>query len=289
MALFDDVLLTVDFDRTLTAPDSSIPQRNLEAIDYFIKNGGSFTVNTGRSAATFWMYLDTLPVNAPFLLYNGSAAYEKGALFQIKEIDLPLWQTIQEVAEQFPDMNLEIQGADMHYLVNPREEMIALYEAMNWRYTPAVFGADVGPFMKFALFGKPRVPAVSDLFSATKEEEAQFAEAVKWLEKKYGDKVEIFLSAPRIIDVHAKGVSKNAAARALQKRLGKKILVCVGDAENDVAMLDGADYAFCPADGVVADRYETVCECALGAVADVIYKKIPEILGFPLDSETILC
>ena len=61
--------------------------------------------------------------------------------------------------------------------------------------------------------------------------------------------------------------------------MGKKILVCVGDAENDISMLDGADYAYCPADGVVADRYETVCNCADGAVADVIYKKIPEILG----------
>ena len=32
MGRFDRVLLTVDFDRTLTAPDSSIPERNLQAI-----------------------------------------------------------------------------------------------------------------------------------------------------------------------------------------------------------------------------------------------------------------
>ena len=47
--MFSDVLLTVDYDRTLTAPDSTIPERNLEAIRYFIANGGTFTVNTGRS------------------------------------------------------------------------------------------------------------------------------------------------------------------------------------------------------------------------------------------------
>ena len=50
-------------------------------------------------------------------------------------------------------------------------------------------------------------------------------------------------------------------------------------------MLNGADYAYCPADGVVANRYETVCNCADGAIADVIYKKIPEILGLCLDIE----
>ena len=73
-------------------------------------------------------------------------------------------------------------------------------------------------------------------------------------------------------------MSKIKAARKLQHRLGKKLLVCVGDAENDISMLDGADYAYVPADALLKDRYETVCPCAEGAVADVIYKKIPEIL-----------
>lgn len=54
--------------------------------------------------------------------------------------------------------------------------------------------------------------------------------------------------------------------------------MCVGDAENDLTMLRGADYAFCPADGVVAKEFPNVCKCADGAVADVIYEKIPEIL-----------
>ena len=35
MALYSDVLLTVDYDRTLTGPDAVIPQRNLDAIHYF--------------------------------------------------------------------------------------------------------------------------------------------------------------------------------------------------------------------------------------------------------------
>ena len=280
MGRFSDVLLTVDFDRTLTGPDSTIPQRNLEAIEYFMENGGAFTVNTGRSVATFWKYLDTIPHNAPFLLYNGSAAYENGQLTQLKIIDLDVWETIRTVHGLFPDMNLEIQGTKVHYLVEQKPEMVALYENMQWRHAPAVFDADVGPFLKFTLFGEPRKPVVADMFEGTPEEIRRFEEAEAQIRALYGDKVEIFRAAPRIIDVHAKGVSKINAARQLQKTMGRKLLVCVGDAHNDIPMLDGADYAFCPADGVVADRYETVCECALGAVADVIYKKIPEILAF---------
>ena len=39
MADFSQVLLTVDYDRTLTGPDSKVPQRNVEAVRWFIENG----------------------------------------------------------------------------------------------------------------------------------------------------------------------------------------------------------------------------------------------------------
>jgi len=279
MCLFDKVLLTVDFDRTLTAPDSTIPQRNLEAIEYFMAEGGTFTVNTGRSTSTFAKYLETLPRNAPLLLYNGSAAYDKGALQDLRILDLDLWETMAQMEALFPEMNLEVQGVSNHYLINSRPEMEALYRAQSWRFSQAKPGDDLGPFIKFALFGEIRDTTVGHLFYGSVEELARLDFAQKEIKRLYGDKVEVYRAAPRIIDVHSKGVSTLNAARSLQAKLGKEILVCVGDAENDVTMLDGADYAYCPADGVVADRYETVCNCADGAVADVIYKKIPEILG----------
>jgi len=279
MARFDDILLTVDFDRTLTDPEGKIPQRNFEAIEYFMANGGTFTMNTGRSVATFWKYLDLIPHNAPFLMYNGSASYEDGQLTQLIPIDLDPWDTLHTMRKLFPKLNLEVQGPKFHYLVEPQPELVALYDHQQWRYVIAKDGQPVEPFIKFALFGKPQEPVVGDLFRITPEEEAMFREAETTIRKLYEGKVEVFRAAPRIIDVHARGVSKIAAARALQTRLGKKLLLCVGDAENDISMLDGADYAYCPADGVVADRYETVCNCAEGAVADVIYKKIPEITG----------
>ena len=279
MLSYSDILLTVDFDRTLTGPDSVIPKRNLEAIEYFMAQGGSFTVNTGRSTSTFWQYLDTIPVNAPFLLYNGSAAYEKGQLSLLRPIDLDVWQVMADMTRLFPEMNLEIQGTDIHYLINAKPDMVALYDNLQWRYAHAQWGQDVGPFIKFSLFGKARKPVVADMFTGSEEELRRFDEAERTIRELYAGKVEVFRAAPRIIDVHAKGVSKINAARDLQAKLGKKILVCAGDAENDIPMLDGADYSYCPADGVVADRYETVCCCGEGAVADVIYKKIPEILA----------
>ena len=281
--MFSDILLTVDFDRTLTGPDSKIPPRNIEAIEYFMANGGRFTVNTGRSVATFWKYLDKLPVNAPYLLYNGSATYQQGKLQNLKTIDLDVWQTMEAVHRLFPEMSLEIQGTQVHYLINPQPDMVTLYDKLGWRYEIAQWGQDVGPFLKFAMFGKATRPEVASMYEGCDAELRRFDEAESLLREMYKDTVEVFRAAPKIIDVHAKGVSKIAAARQLQQDLGKNILVCVGDSWNDIPMLDGADYAYCPADAELRDHYKTVCECGKGAVADVIYKKIPEILAAHLD------
>ena len=283
--MFSDVLMTVDFDRTMTGPDSKIPQRNLDAVMFFMENGGTFTVNTGRSVASFRKHLDKVPVNAPILLYNGSARWENGGLTHIKLLDMDLWETVAAVQKEFPGMNLEIQGVDCHYLIDPTEDFIAFYDALKWSYKIVKPGDDLGPFMKFALAGSPRSKSVATLFDISEKEDAAFDAAQERLMELWGDKIVVFRAAPRIIDVHAKGVSKIAAARQLQAELGKKILVCAGDAENDIPMLEGADYAFCPAGSVVADRFPNVCNCADGAIADVIYKKIPEILGFALDIE----
>ena len=279
MALFDDILLTVDYDRTLTGPDSVVPERNWEAVRYFVENGGTFTMNTGRSTTTMRDLLYTLPANAPLLLYNGSAAWDKDHLTDLRIIDVPMWEMLDAVKESFPEMNLEIQAVDNHYLLDARPEFAALYEKMHWNWAPAVQGADYGPFIKIASYGPVRKPAMSDMYDCSREDQARFDALDAFLRERWGDKIEVFRAAPRIIDVHAKGVSKGAAALKLKEKLGKKILVCVGDADNDITMLDAADYAYCPADGVVADRYETVCKCGDGAVADVIYKKIPAILG----------
>jgi HAD superfamily hydrolase (TIGR01484 family) len=280
---FSDILLTVDYDRTLTAPDSTVPQRNLEAIQYFMDNGGLFTVNTGRSLPMARPLLERLPFNAPLLLYNGSAAYENGQLINPRPIEMDMGETLRKVAEAFPDLTVELQGVHAH--VNFKKDAIweKFVEKQGADFAYAKFGDDLGPFLKFALAGSPRKKSVATLFESDEGELELFDAAQARILELWGDKVEVYRAAPRIIDVHAKGVSKIAAARQLQQELGKKILVCVGDAENDIPMLEGADYAFCPADGVVANRFETVCNCADGAIADIIYKKIPEILGISLD------
>ena len=280
MGIYSDILLTVDYDRTLTAPDSSIPARNLEAIRYFMENGGAFTVNTGRSVAMTRAFRDVVPVNAPLLLYNGSGAYDlqRGEMEFVHEIPLNQGDVVRKCMEVFPDMTVEVQSIMAHHRFAENPAWDAFSDHNRCARMASQPDDDLGPFIKFTLYGEIRDVTVADLYNATPEELRRMDEVEETLRQLFGDSCEVFRAATRIIDVHAKGVSKCRAARELQQRLGKKILVCVGDGENDVSMLRGADYAFCPGDAIVADRFENVCDCAEGAVADVIYKKIPEIL-----------
>ncbi|MBQ7330632.1 MAG: HAD-IIB family hydrolase [Oscillospiraceae bacterium] len=279
MGLFDQVLLTVDYDRTLTGPDSAVPQKNLEAIGYFMENGGAFTLNTGRSLPYAREVLANVPRNAPALVYNGSVAVDAdGSIRFCQTIDLPVEQTMEKVCQAFPDLNVVVQGLEAHYHFQPEDYWKNYVPKPGSIHRWAEKGMDYGPFIKFNVYGGKEGDGIYRLFTGTEEEIRRMDEAVAWLEENYGDKLVVFRSGARLLNVHAKGVSKLTGARKLQKLLGKQILVCVGDEGNDLPMLEGADYAFCPADGNLAHLFPNVCNCADGAVAEVIYEKIPDIL-----------
>ena len=86
---------------------------------------------------------------------------------------------------------------------------------------------------------------------------------------------------PGGVDLIAKGGGKRTAILRYLELYGIKTeeTIAFGDAENDLTMMRDADFAFAPEDGIIAKQFPNVCKCADGAVADVIYKKIPEILG----------
>ena len=279
MPLFSDILLTADYDRTLTDMNGQVPQRNLEAIRYFMDNGGHFTVNTGRSLPQSTLVRQTMPMNAPFLCYNGSLAIdEQDNILLCEEIDLPLEETIQAVCEAFPDLNVDVHGISAHIGFQPTGCWETYYAARQCNYYLAQKGQDHGPFIKFNVYGELRDDTFYQIFSGTPEEIARMDQAEAWLKEHLGDKVMVYRSGARILNIHPPHVSKLTSARALQKQLGKKILVCVGDEENDLPMLEGADYSFCPADSALAHRFTNVCPCGDGAVADVIYNELPKIL-----------
>lgn len=278
--MFSHILISCDFDRTLTAPDSTIPQRNLDAIRYFMENGGAFTVNTGRSLAMSRALLARVPVNAPVILYNGGAAYDlqKEAFLFCHTISLDPAETCARIREISGDLIVEIQGVEAHYNYVSDPGWLEFYDA---NCCPArVIDADtpIGPFLKMSIYGPLTSSTVSSLFSGSEELAARYDYVEQQLKATFGNQFSYARASRWMLDLNAAGATKGVAARELANRLGRKTLVCIGDEFNDLTMMEEADFAYCPADGSLADRYETVCGCAEGAVADVIFEKLPKIL-----------
>ena len=98
MGKFDGVLLASDFDNTILnterprrtgCPIPPISQRNVEALRYFMDNGGRFAVATGRALPAFRMFAEQVPMNAPAVVCNGGALYDFKTERYLETMELP--------------------------------------------------------------------------------------------------------------------------------------------------------------------------------------------------------
>ena len=274
MTDFSDILLVADFDRTITAPDSSIPQANLDAIRYFMDRGGLFTVGTGRSAPMFRPHHAKVPTNAPLILYNGAAAYD----YATETLSGAVWmdtgrELLEYITESFPDLWLEVQGVDVHYLIGENPAREAFYTAQGVAHRTVTVAEAPARYHKLAIFGAFHGLDVGQFYSGTPEEIERFGVCCEKIMRDWPGLI-ADRAAPRIIDLQASRGGKGRAARDLAKRLGRPILVCAGDAMNDASMLLEADLAFAPADCAEEVRALGVCRivrsCAEGAIAGVV-------------------
>lgn len=274
MTDFSDILLVSDFDRTLTAPDSSIPAANVDAIRTFTARGGLFTVGTGRSAPMFRPYYERVPTNAPLILYNGAAAYD----YRTETLSGAVWmptgrELLAYLTESFPELWLEVQGVDAHYLIGEEPTREAFYRSQGVACKRVELEDAPARYHKLALFGRFRNMSVGQFYSGTPEEDACFTACCAQIMRDW-PMLRADRAAMRIIDLQDRRASKGAAARALARRLGRGTLVCAGDAMNDASMLLEADLAFAPADcdpGVTAlGCCRPVRPCAEGSIAGVV-------------------
>ena len=274
MTDFSDVLFVADFDRTITAPDSTIPQANIDAIRCFTAHGGLFTVGTGRSAPMFRPHHAKVPTNAPLILYNGAAAYDyaaetlSGAVWMNTGRDL-----LEYITETFPDLWLEVQGVDAHYLIGENPAREAFYRSQGVAHKTVTVAEAPTRYHKLAIFGEFRGLDVGQFYGGDPEEIERFGFCCEKIMRDWPGLI-ADRAAPRIIDLQASRGGKGRAARDLADRLGRPILVCAGDAMNDASMLLEADLAFAPADCAPEVKVLGVCRivrpCADGAIAGVV-------------------
>lgn len=278
MANYKDILITSDFDNTLASQYAIIPSRNISAIQLFMDRGGAFTVNTGRSFPLFRPEMEKAPANAPFIISDGSIVYDRQCdeILLLQEIPIKWTQFYRRIREQFPMVWLEFQGIQDHKLCRMNAAWEEFWSKIRVPHSYALPEEELGPFLRCDIYSKMTTPSTQEHGRSSHEEIVPMDNVAQWLTREYGDVVSL-LCYPGHIEVHPKSTNKGHRAQWLKQKLQKKILICIGDSENDIPMLDIADFAFCPKGSVLSSRYPTVCNCADGALADLIENVIPTL------------
>ena len=262
MGKFDGVLLVSDFDDTLYSGQNQVAPRNLEALDYFIAQGGRFTVATGRAHRTFAPYAHLVPLNAPAVLSNGSALYDFQAGKMVLQTFLPptVLSDFQAVCEMFPPLALEAYHGEDIYAYRPNHVTDAHMVKVGTDYTQVSDLRDIPlPWTKAIL----------------QQDWDKLAPVQPWFLERYGERYEAIFSNRVYLEITEKGSNKGGMVKRLAQLLGvaPEHVYCVGDNQNDIPMLACSAIPFAPSNCSQHVRdfgARVLCSCEEGVMGDVV-------------------
>jgi Cof subfamily protein (haloacid dehalogenase superfamily) len=236
MGKFKNSVLISDFDGTLVNKNGVISKENIDAINYYIENGGIFCGATGRTHLGVDIMRDALPIVAPWILFNGAGVYDfrSGQFVHIDSIEsVTLLPIARAVMEKLPHMNVQVTTNRMQYFVNPsgRPDPIVIEE--NQVYEEKNIDEITEPWIKL-------------IFNGSKEDLKKIEMII--LDKLDQDSFRYFYSGKAYLEIMGRKVSKGTGLKALVESLPENIekIYAIGDYYNDVELLRGADISAAP-------------------------------------------
>ena len=252
MARYDGVLLCSDFDGTLSDKKTISPE-NIEAIKYFQKNGGLFTLASGRFSTILDEMKDFFVPNTYAILLNGSQIFD--------------FENGKYVYEGTMPMEILDFAYGLFYEINEISELIF------YTYNDLlVYNRDGVDFKTFC--SNLPLPIFKMIFKVPREHSDEIT--AKIIQRAQG-KYNVGRSWVHGIDVQSVNDNKGLAVKRLRNMLGERIekVVCVGDYENDIPMLQAADIAYAVENAipsVKAIAHKVTVSNTSSAIAKIIYE-----------------
>lgn len=261
MGRFDGILICSDWDGTLFT-NGTVPEESSNAIRYFQENGGLFTVCSGRAPEFLNNYSHLVRPNTYALCYNGALI-----------CDLDSGEVIRSsfaTEEIFDVMNVVLSCGATFKTVNVSIDRDGKRDLLH--YSAEEFLRDIEKIKKFNIY-KMTVNAECE------ENALKIASVVN--ELGFSDYVAVrsFYSYPEIL---RKSNMKGAAATFLKEFVGARLLVGVGDYENDFDLIEKADIGYAVGNAIDAlkeraDRVTArVDECAIARIIDELEREFAD-------------
>lgn len=252
-----------DLDGTLLMSDKTLSPRDVAAIKRYTDAGGIFVIASGRPLHTVTDFIPSIG-GAPMILCNGGVIYDACKGQVLYEVDLPdIAKTILgDVRGRYPDISPEIYTFSNRYFFH-------MNTVEKWHQH--ILGGI--SFTKVSDPGDINEPWTKMLFA----DEVKVINELTEFVKRYGDdKVRFVRSFTKFLEVLPAGVSKGSALSEL-KRIMKwedRFIAAAGDYDNDLEMLEAADFSFCPCDSqeCVIKSSDVVLKnnCDSGAIAEAL-------------------
>lgn len=264
MGIFSNILLAADYDLTITARDGSIPEANIAAVRRFIEGDGVFTVATGRSRSPLANEPERIMTNAPHIIANGAAA---------GDADGANWSFCSELPDDYADVVGEVLA---HYDCVRAEVHAACRPPVGFQSTPDGSAEGRDAFLAMLRAGELPHPLLKLCFRVPADSDGAecYIDGLQdFLITSYGGEYNIERPSPHIVEAQCAGTSKGIAARKLAEMYDRNVLVCVGDAKNDLSMLEEADIAYIPADAersLFGRGFRTAAACSDGTIASIV-------------------
>ena len=261
MGKFDGVLLVSDFDDTLYGLDLRVCPRNIEALNFFIAQGGRFTVATGRAHTTFAPYVHLAPINAPVILSNGSAIYDfQQDRFLVQTyLDPRAPQDMTALAADIPEIGFEAYHNEDIYVYNFNAVTAGHMKKVGTGYTACPIDHMPTPWTKVIL----------------QQEHDVLLRARAWLLDHCPGRYEAVFSNPYYLEVTDRGSTKGSMVVRLANLLhiDRKNIYCAGDNQNDISMLAVSAIPFAPANCAPEVKEwgaRVLCHCNDGLMAEIV-------------------
>ena len=260
-ALFEQYVILTDLDGTVYDDDLNLHPKDLEAIRYFIENGGTFGVSTGRVMVSALPLIAKLPVNAPCVMCNGGVIMDTatGEYKHKTIIDPSAREALKLVMARFPNLRAAILAGNEFYNATEFNDGLKPFSA-DVTYTVPV---DVNTFPD----GWYKI--LMNIMDAPMEEVDAFCKTLNF------PKLRFLATTGYYYEILPAEVNKARGNRILMDVMGwkDKKLVAIGDFFNDIEMIRDADIGVAVAgapDEVKAAADIVVCGVTEGAMADLI-------------------
>jgi len=228
MNKFKGLILFSDLDGTLFDDNTEIPERNEKNIGYFIKEGGLFSVATGRTHHSLTRFYDRLGINAPCVTQNGCCIYDYGLRKSLMSIYLN--EAAKEAAcktyADFPDLNVVLFVESGLTVLRDPEGLNPCFDAMNVPVKTERPESAKEPWFKVGFVG------LMERLVCLRAE----------LEKNELGGAEIVYAGTDMMEVLPPGITKGNGMLSVMRQLGigKQNVCAIGDFHNDLEMLENA-------------------------------------------------